>query len=111
MMAGAAKSQRTAAVPVIAPGAARLSLSTGFCCRGSITCTSKVSAEVLLGLATDTVYLSRREEALKGNRLTFAIRAADSSWHPGLAGCPLSVPHGLLLPGVNNLHIQVVCAD
>jgi len=41
-------------------------------------------AEVLAGLATDTtVYLSRRGEALKVNKLTFAIRASDSSWHPG----------------------------
>ena len=40
-----------------------------------------------MGLATDTtVYFSRREEARKVNRLTFTIRASDSSWHPGLSG-------------------------
>ena len=39
-------------------------------------------AEVLVGLATDTtVYLSRRGEALKVNKLTFTIRA---------------IPHGTL---------------
>ena len=37
-------------------------------------------AEVLVGLATDTaVYLSRRGGALKVNKLTFTIRASDSS--------------------------------
>ena len=35
-------------------------------------------AEVLVGLATDTVvYVSRREEALQVNILTFAIRASE----------------------------------
>jgi len=47
-------------------------------------------AEVLVGLATDTpVVLSRREAALKLNKLTFIICASDSSWHPGLLGRPL----------------------
>ena len=47
-------------------------------------------AEVLVSLATDaTGYLSRREEALKVNKLTFIIRASDSSWHPGLPWRPL----------------------
>jgi len=37
-------------------------------------------AEVLVNLATDTtVYLSRRGGALKVNKLTFTIRASDSS--------------------------------
>ena len=46
--------------------------------------------EVLVGLATDTtVYLSRRGEALKVNKLTLAIRASVSSWHPGRPGRPL----------------------
>ena len=50
-------------------------------------------AEVLVGLATDTkVYLSRREEALKVNKLTFTIRASDFAWHPGLPGSPLFPP-------------------
>jgi len=50
----------------------------------------KLVAEVLVGLATDTtVYLSRWGKALKVNKLTFAIRASDSSWHPGLPGRPL----------------------
>ena len=49
-----------------------------------------LEAEVLVGLATDTtVYLSRRGEALKVKKLTFTIRASDSSWHPGLPGRPL----------------------
>jgi len=44
-------------------------------------------AEVLVVLATDTpIYLSRRGKALKSNRLTFAIRASDSSWHSALPG-------------------------
>ena len=47
-------------------------------------------AEVFVGLSTDTtLYLSRREEALKVDRLTFIIRTSDSSWHPGLPGRPL----------------------
>ena len=41
-------------------------------------------------MATDTaVYSSRWGEALKVNKLTFDIRAFDSSWHPGLPGRPL----------------------
>ena len=45
-------------------------------------------ADVLVGLATDTtLYVSRRGEALQANKLTFTIRAADSSWHPDLP-CP-----------------------
>ena len=56
-------------------------------------------AEVLVGLATDTtVYLSRRGEALKANKLTFTIRASDSSWHPGLPGRPLFPSHTAGLP-------------
>ena len=48
---------------------------------------SQLVAEVLAGLATDTaVYSSRPEEALKVNKLTFTIRASDSSWHHGLPG-------------------------
>jgi len=51
---------------------------------------SLLVAEVLVGLATDTtVYLSRRGKALKINKLTFTIRASDSTWHPGLPGRPL----------------------
>ena len=47
-------------------------------------------AEVLVGLPTDTtVYLSRRGGALTVNKLTFNIRASDSSWHPGPPGRPL----------------------
>ena len=42
-----------------------------------------------MGLATDTtVYLNRQREALKANKLTSAIHASDSSWHPGLSGPP-----------------------
>ena len=53
--------------------------------------------EVLVGLATDTtVYLSRRGEALKVSKLTFTIRASDSSWHPGLPGRPLFPKSGAL---------------
>ena len=49
-----------------------------------------LEAEVLVGLATDTtVYLSRRGGTLKVDKLTFAIRASDSCWHPGLPGRPL----------------------
>ena len=45
--------------------------------------------EVVVGLATNTtVYLSRRGDALKVNKLTFTIRTSDSSWHPGLPGRP-----------------------
>ena len=33
---------------------------------------------------------SRRGEALKVNKLTFSIRASDSSWHPELHGRPQS---------------------
>ena len=44
---------------------------------------------VVVGLVTDTkVRFSRRGEALKVNKLTFIIRASDSSWHPGLPGRP-----------------------
>ena len=51
-------------------------------------------AEVLVGLATDTtVYIGRRLEALKVTDWTFAIRACDSSWHPGLPGRPLRTRH------------------
>ena len=50
-------------------------------------------AEVLAGLAT--VYLSRRGAALKVNKLTFTIRASDSSWHPRLPGRPLSTFAGI----------------
>ena len=43
-----------------------------------------------MGLATDTtVHLSRRGGVLKVKELTFAIRASDSSWHPGLSERPL----------------------
>ena len=43
-----------------------------------------------MGLATDTtVYLSRRGGALKVKKMTFTIRASNSSWHPGLPGRPL----------------------
>ena len=43
-----------------------------------------------MGLATDTtVFSSRWEGALKVKKMTLTIRASDSSWHPGLPGCPL----------------------
>ena len=43
-----------------------------------------------MGLATDiTVYISRRREALKVNKLVFTVRASDSSWLPGLPERPL----------------------
>ena len=51
---------------------------------------------MLVGLATDTtVYLSRRGEVLKVNKLTFTTRASDSSRHPGLPGRPLGMPHAM----------------
>ena len=63
-------------------------------------------AEVLAGLATDTsVYLSRREEARKVDKLTFIIRTADSSWHPGLPGRPL-FPPGLFKEAVTGCGCQ-----
>ena len=67
-------------------------------------------AEVLVGLATDTtVYLSRRWEALKVNKLTFAIRASDFSWHPGRLGCPLFPRGGA--PGLSQVaRRQTRCA-
>ena len=61
---------------------------------GPAECLSELVAEVWVILATDTtVYLSRRGKALKVNALTFAIRASDSSWHPGLPRRPL-IPGG-----------------
>ena len=39
--------------------------------------------EVLVDLATDTVYLSRRGGALKVKKSAFTIRAADSAWPSG----------------------------
>ena len=61
----------------------------------------KLAAEVLVGLEPDTtVYLSRRGEALKVNKLTFTIRASDSSWHPGLPGRPLFSGDGKEVPGM-----------
>ena len=57
-------------------------------------------AGVLVGLATGTtLYLSQRGEALKVNKSTSTIRASDSSWHPGLAGRPLSMP---ILPATSH---------
>ena len=68
-------------------------------------------AEVLVGLATDsTVYSSRWDEALKVNKLTFIIRAFDSSWHPGLPGCLLD--ERLHHPVALEQHlIEVECLD
>ena len=45
-------------------------------------------AKVLVGLATDTIDYSslRWEKVLKVKKLTFTIRAPDSSWPPGLPG-------------------------
>jgi hypothetical protein len=52
-------------------------------------------AEVLVGLATDTAaYLSRREDALKVNTLTFIISASDSSWRPRPPGLQQLLDNG-----------------
>ena len=66
----------------------------GFALASNSSCTSSalplLVAEVLVGLATDTtVYSSQWGEALQVNKLTFTIRASDSSWRPGLPGRPL----------------------
>ena len=44
-----------------------------------------------MGLATDTTVCSSRQgEALEVEKLTFTIRASDSSWHPGLPWRPVA---------------------